>query len=209
MTTRAIQHIPAHLSFGAVTCNSDNYLASVVIECFGLTCPSLPPISMSFPFSNSIDQERRFGACRSIGTVPLLRALSHRRPDPLDGFLQSRFLDVSHSFMTPGVLGLAIHDLNRGSSSPSTQCTASRPAAASFRTLCTFRTCISLENHHIAVHTLAIDVKVSHSARGYDIRMQSQRVSAPRPVRLLLVLRHIPHRHSWSSFRSGANRVRN
>ena len=24
MTTRAIQHIPAHLSFGAVTCNRDN-----------------------------------------------------------------------------------------------------------------------------------------------------------------------------------------
>ena len=108
MTTRAIQHIPAHLSFGAVTCNRDNYLASVVTECSGLTCPSLPPISMSLPFSNSIDHERRFGACRSIGTVPLLQALSHRRPHPLAGFLQSHFLDVSHSFMTPSVLGLTV-----------------------------------------------------------------------------------------------------
>ena len=72
---RAIQHIPAHLSFGAVTCNRDNYLASVVTERSGLTCHSLPPISMSLPFSNSIDHERRFGACRSIGTVHLLQAL--------------------------------------------------------------------------------------------------------------------------------------
>ena len=189
MATRAIQHIPAHLSFGAVTCNRDNYLASVVTECSGFTCPSLPPVSMSLPLSDSVVHERCFGACRSIGTVPLLQALSHRRPDPLAGFLRSRFLDASHSFTTPGALGLAIRDLNRGSSSPSTMC-AAQPLHISDLYL--------VRDHRIAAHTLATNVKVSHSARGYDIRMQSQRVSAPRPFRLFLVLRHIPHRHSWS-----------
>ena len=117
MPTRAIQHIPAHLSFGAVTCNSDNQPASVVNECCRLNCPlchrnrRVPyPLTLSCHEVNHFMHERCFGACGSIGPVPLLQALSHSHLDPLAGFLRSRFLDAWRAFMTPGTLGLTFHD---------------------------------------------------------------------------------------------------
>ena len=70
ITTRALQHVPAHLSFGAVTCNRDNQPASVVTECFRLSCTPVSPESTSLTFSDSVDHERCFGTCGSIGPVP-------------------------------------------------------------------------------------------------------------------------------------------
>ena len=198
MTTRAIQHIPAHLSFGAVTCNRDNYLASVVTECSGLTCPSLPPISMT-----SSTSAVSVPADQSVPS-PCSRHFSHRRPDPLAGFLRSRFLDASQSFTTPGTWS------RHPRPQPWLQLTKYHVYRRFISQPLHLSDLYLVRDHRIAAHTLAsTDVNVSHFARGYDIRMQSRRVSAPRPFRLFLVLRHIPHRHSWSSFRSGANRVRN
>ena len=112
--------------------------------------------------------ERCFGACGSVGPVPLLQALSLSQLDPLTGFL-------SLAFTTPGALGLTFHDFDRVSRSPSSTCTASPPAAASFRSLCTFRACRSVKS----VPSLAsTDVKASRSARGFDIHMQSRQESA-------------------------------
>ena len=103
--------------------------------------------------------------------------------------------------MTPGTLGPTFHDFDRVSRSPSSACTASPPAAASFRSLCTFRACRSVKSAPSELtRLLPFDVKASHSARGFDIRMQSRQESAPRPFSFLLVRCHIPHRHPRFGF---------
>ena len=105
------------------------------------------------------------------------------------------------TFMTPDTLGPTFHDFDRVSRSPSSACTASPPAAASFRSLCTFRACRSVKSAPSELtRLLPFDVKASHSARGFDIRMQSRQESAPRPFSFLLVRCHIPHRHPRFGF---------
>ena len=146
MTTRAIQHIPAHLSFGAVTCNRDNWPASVVTECCRLNCPLCHrnrrvPHSPTLSFTSAVS-----GPADQPALSRCSRHFLFSQLDPLAGFLRSRFLDAWRAFMTPGTLGLAFHGLDRVSRSPSSTCTASPPAAASFRSLCTFRACRSIES---------------------------------------------------------------
>ena len=51
---------------------------------------------------------------------------------------------TSLAFTTPGALGLTFHDFDRVSRSPSSTCTASPPATASFRSLCLHLSGLSL-----------------------------------------------------------------
>ena len=101
MTTRAFQHIPVHLSFARLRVTVTTSQPQPSLSAVGSTAHVVTE-NRRVPYHLTLTchgvtlfiHERCFGACGSIGPVPLLQALSPSQLDPLAGFLRSRFLDA-------------------------------------------------------------------------------------------------------------------